>query len=59
VAASTHNQALSALLFLSRDVRKMPLDFPIDAMRAKTPKRLPTVLTKEETLTVIERLSGT
>jgi integrase len=28
-------------------------------MRAKKPKRVPTVLTKEETLTVIERLSGT
>jgi integron integrase len=59
VAASTQNQALSALLCLYRDVLKMPLDFPIDAMRAKKPKRLPTVLTKEETLTVIERLSGT
>ena len=59
VAASTQNQALSALLFLYRDVLKTPLDLPIHAMRAKKPKRLPTVLTKEETLTVIERLSGT
>jgi integron integrase len=58
VAASTQNQALSALLFLYRDVLNTPLDLPIDAMRAKKPKRLPTVLTKEETLTVIERLSG-
>ena len=57
VAASTQNQALSALLFLYRDVLKMPLDLPIDAIRAKRPKRLPTVLTKEETLKVIERLS--
>jgi integrase len=59
VAASTQNQALSALLFLYRDVLKTPLDLPIDAIRAKKPKRLPTVLTKEETLTVIEHLSGT
>jgi len=59
VAASTHNQALSAWLFLYRDVLKTPLDFPIDAIRAKQPKRLPTVLTKDETLNVIERLSGT
>ena len=59
VAASTHNQALSAWLFLSRDVLKTPLDFPIDAIRAKKPKRLPTVLTKDDTLKVIERLSGT
>jgi integron integrase len=58
VAASTQNQALSALLFLYRDVLNTPLDLPIDALRAKKPKRLPTVLTKEETLTVIERLSG-
>jgi integron integrase len=58
VAASTQNQALSALLFLYRDVLKKPLDFPIDAVRAKKPKRVPTVLTKDEALTVIERLSG-
>ena len=59
MAASTQNQALSALLFLYRDVLKTPLDLPIDAIRAKKPKRLPTVLTKEETLKAIERLSGT
>jgi integron integrase len=59
VAASTQNQALSALLFLYRDVLKTPLDHSIDAIRAKKPKRLPTVLTKDETLNVIERLSGT
>ncbi len=59
VAASTQNQALSALLLLSRDVLKMPLDLPTDAIRAKKPKRLPTVLTKDETLKVIERLSAT
>ena len=47
------------MLFLYRDVLKTPLDLPIDAMRAKKPKRLPTVLTKKETLNVIERLSGT
>ena len=59
VAASTQNQALSALLFLYRDVLKSSLDLHIDAIRAKRPKRLPTVLTKEETLKAIERLSGT
>jgi site-specific recombinase XerD len=58
VAASTQNQALSALLFLYRDVLKTPLDLSIDAIRAKKPKRLPTVLTKDETLKVIERRSG-
>ncbi len=59
VAASTQNQALSAVLFLYRDVLNKPLDLPIDAIRAKKPKRSPTVLTKEEALKVIERLSGT
>jgi integron integrase len=59
VAASTQNQALSALLFLYRDVLRHPLDGPIDAIRARKPKRLPTVLTKEEALQVIGALSGT
>jgi integron integrase len=59
VAASTQNQALSALLFLYRDVLRKDLDFPIDSIRAKRPKRLPTVLTKEEVLRVIGGLSGT
>ena len=32
---------------------------PIDALHAKKPKRLPTVLTKEEVRRVLEHLSGT
>ncbi|GAB4539066.1 MAG: hypothetical protein Kow0063_27530 [Anaerolineae bacterium] len=32
---------------------------PIDALRAKKPKHLPTVLTREEVKTVIAALSGT
>ena len=58
VAASTQNQALSALLFLYREVLRSPLDASIDAVRAKKPKRLPTVLTKDEALRVIGGLSG-
>jgi len=58
VAASTQNQALSALLFLYREVLKKDLG-PIDALRAKKPKRLPTVLTKEEVHRVLGHLSGT
>ena len=58
VAASTQNQALSALLFLYRQVLHQGLG-PLDALRAKRPKRLPTVLTKEETLHLIGCLSGT
>jgi integron integrase len=58
VAASTQNQALSALLFLYREVLQQDLG-PVDALRAKRPKRLPTVLTKDETLRLIGCLSGT
>ena len=59
VAASTQNQALSALLFLYREVLQKNLEFPIDSVRAQRPKRLPTVLTKEEVRKVIRYLSGT
>ena len=59
VAASTQNQALNALLFLYREVLQQDLDFPIHAVRAKTPKRLPTVLTREEVRQVLNQLSGT
>ena len=34
------------------------LDAPLDSVRAKKPKRLPTVLTKDETRSVIARMSG-
>ena len=58
VAASTQNQALSALLFLYREVLKKDLG-PIDALRARKPKRLPTVLTKEEVRRILTHLSDT
>lgn len=59
VAPSTQNQALSALLFLYRQVLNLPLDLRIDAVRATKPKRLPTVMTKEEAQRVLSGLSGT
>jgi site-specific recombinase XerD len=46
VAASTQNQALSALLFLYREVLRQELDQTIDAVRARKPRRLPVVLSK-------------
>jgi site-specific recombinase XerD len=58
VAASTQNQALTALLFLYREVLHQDLG-PVGALRAKHPKQLPTVLTKDETLRLIGCLSGT
>jgi integrase len=40
-------------------VLRQPLDGPIDAVRARKPRRVPTVLTTEEVLQVIRSLSGT
>ncbi|MGJ3248125.1 MAG: integron integrase [Elainellaceae cyanobacterium] len=57
VAASTQNQALSALLFLYREVLKLEIA-EIDAVRAKRPQYLPTVLTKQEALAVIQQCDG-
>lgn len=59
VAASTQNQALSALIFLYREVLRLDLDLHINAVRAKRPQRLPTVLTHAEVLQVLAYLSGT
>ena len=52
VAASTQNQALNALLFLYREVLGKDWDGPIKAIRAKSAKRLPTVLAQQEALAV-------
>ena len=58
VAASTQNQALSAILFLYREVLRQELDASIDAVRAKQPRYLPTVLSKDEVRAVIGNLRG-
>ncbi|GAG14317.1 unnamed protein product, partial [marine sediment metagenome] len=42
-----------------REVLKKDLERPIDALGAKRPKRVPTVLTKEEVRRVIGYLPGT
>ena len=48
VAASTQNQALSALLFLYKEVLAQPLPWLDKLERAKRPARLPGVLTRLE-----------
>lgn len=58
VAASTQNQALSALLFLYRDVINVRLPWMENVVRAKQSLRLPVVLTVEETQAVLARLDG-
>ena len=58
VAASTQNQAMSALLFLDKNVLDRPLKGRIDACRAKRPERLPVVLTRAEVRSILAQLDG-
>jgi integron integrase len=59
VSSSTQNQALAALLFLYGKVLQQPLA-PIGQMaHAQRPKRLPVVMTREEVVALLARLSGT
>lgn len=59
VSASTQNQALSALLFLYREVLGIVLPWMDTMVRAKKPQRLPSVLTRAEVAQVLERMEGT
>jgi integron integrase len=59
VAASTQTQALSALLFLYREVLGRPVESLGAVVRAKRPERLPVVLTRDEVRAVLARLDGT
>jgi integrase len=58
VAASTQNQALAALLFLYDAVLDAPLDRLTGVVRARKPKRLPSVLSHEEVLRLLAALTG-
>jgi integron integrase len=59
VSASTQNQALSALLFLYREVLGIDLPWMDTMVRAKKPRRLPVVLSRAEVARVLERMEGT
>jgi integron integrase len=59
VAASTQNQALSALIFLYGEVLGVELDWLRGLVRARGPERLPVVLTKDEVRRVLGQLDGT
>lgn len=59
VSASTQNQAKSALLFLYKEVLGTELPWLDDIEQAKTSKRLPVVLTKQEVQAIIGHLEGT
>ena len=57
VSASTQNQGFNALLFLYQQV--LGIELPrLDAVRAKRPKRLPTVLCAEEVRQLLDAIDG-
>jgi integron integrase len=58
VAASTQNQALSALLFLYRDVLHHDVPWLDDLVYAKRPQRLPVILTREEVRAILDAMHG-
>jgi integron integrase len=59
VAAATQNQALSALLFLYKEVLAMPLPWLDEVVRAKLPVRRPSVLTATEAQRLLSKMHGT
>jgi integron integrase len=58
VSSSTQNQALSALLFLYRYVIDRPIGDLGEVIRARKPKHLPVVMTKDEVKMVLESMSS-
>lgn len=58
VAVSTQNQALSALLFLYREVLQIELPWMENIQRAKRPRRLPVVLSREEVAALLAEMEG-
>ncbi len=59
VAASTQNRALSALLFLYREVFQVNLPWMDGVVRAKRPAHLPVVLTENEVRSLLAHVEGT
>ncbi len=59
VSASTQNQAKSALLFLYKEVLAIELPWLDNVEQAKTSKRLPVVLNRDEIQAILSRLTGT
>lgn len=58
VSTSTHNQALSALLFLYREVLNMDLPWMDGINRPAAKRRIPSVLTKDEVAGVLAQMEG-
>jgi integron integrase len=58
VSASTHRQALSAILFLYKEVLKIELPWMAEIGRPRTQQRLPEVLTVSEVLRMLSLMRG-
>ena len=58
VPASTHSQALSALLFLYREVLEEDLPWLTDINRPNQVRRIPSVLTKDEVAGLLAMMEG-
>ena len=58
LSASSQTQALSALIFLYREVLNVDPGAIGDIVRAKQPARLPVVLTRDEVRALLDRLQG-
>jgi integron integrase len=59
VSASTQNQALSAVLFLYKEVLAIEVGTVPPVVRARTPERLPVVLSRDEIGAILKELTGT
>ena len=59
VSASTQNQALSAVVFLSKGVLAIEVGSVPAVVRARTPERLPVVLSREDIGAILKQLTGT
>jgi integrase len=59
VSAAAHQQALSALLFLYRNVLMVELPWLGEIVRPKKPRRLPVVLSRDEVQLLLAQLEGT
>jgi site-specific recombinase XerD len=55
---STHNQALSALLFLYREVLAINLPWLTEVQRPTRARRIPSVLTKAEVASLLGAMDG-
>lgn len=58
VSSNTQSQALSAILFLYRDVLRQEVGWVQNVVRARPSRHLPVVLTRREVRDVLEKLSG-